>query len=96
MGFTSLKLTFEKILNGFNKNEIPLLFGENSKLVVESIEFSTSQKKFIAHIKVLTTNINEGVEAYTAGGVDVLAQKAWDFMSIRFGLVVVGRIDLAS
>ena len=96
MGSSLLKLTFEKILNGFNKNEIPILFGENSRLDVESLEYSTTQKQFVAHIKVLTTNINEGVEAYTAGGLDVLAQKAWNFMSIRFGLVVVGRIDITT
>ena len=94
--FNGLRLTFERILNGINKNEIPILFGENSKLVVESIEYSTSNKKFITHIKVVTTNINEGVEAYTSGGVEVLTQKAWDFLSLRFGLVVVGRIDISA
>jgi hypothetical protein len=96
MKFQRLKLTYERILNGINKDEISVLFGVGSKLVVESLEYSQTNKKFIAHIKVITTNINEGVEAYTSGGIEVLAENAWKFLSIRSGLIVVGGIDVVT
>ena len=48
-----MKKAFEVLVNNLKKDEKNLLFGENSKIVVNNLRYSTNSKKFFLDCKVL-------------------------------------------
>lgn len=88
-----MKKSFEKIINNFNNEEKKLLFGEDCKIVVNHIKYSTNTKKFVLDCKLLIGDINL-LEGSFPDGVIYLALESWKIMGFNQELNVISSVDL--
>jgi hypothetical protein len=46
----------EHLINVIQKEDLELMFGAGSKVMIESVIYSTNSKKIVIHTKVIATN----------------------------------------
>lgn len=91
--FTNMKEPFEFFINNVLKEEVELLFGEGSVIIVNFIKYSTNNKSFTIDCKLLTTDPQTCVETYPVG-LDLLVTESWKYMGISENINLTSTIDL--
>jgi hypothetical protein len=83
----------EIILNKVLKEYKDLLYGEDSKIIVERVDWVLSKKSYIINLKILTSNIEESVEAHP-DGINYLVSVGWPILGRKSNTIVVSTIDV--
>lgn len=88
-----MKKSFEKVINNFSSDEKKLLFGEDCRIVVNNLKYSTNTKKFVLDCSLLVKDINPVIESYPAG-IYYLASESWKIMGFQQDLDIITSLDL--
>lgn len=63
------------------------LFGEGSKIKVESLKYLTTKKCFYVVVNLEPTDVEATAEAYPVG-VEFLVDEAWRFLGVKGDLII--------
>ena len=88
-----MKLMLEHLINKIHKEELELLFGSNSKIVIDSIDYSTNNKSICIHTTLYSNEIEDSIQSFP-DGVDYLIQESWKYIGIKENLTIVKKIDI--
>ena len=88
-----MKRSFEKVINKLNEPEKALLFGEDSKIKINNIFYSTNKKKYVIDCKLFLNNPKLLTNAYP-DGLYYLISDSWKFMGFNEGVEVISAVDL--
>jgi len=83
----------EHLLNNIRKEELNLLFGEGSKINVDSISYSTNNKTYVIHSTVFVTDIEESIQSFP-DGLDFLITESWKYTGFNNELTIINSIDI--
>lgn len=88
-----MRKMLEHLVNVVQKKDLELLFGTNSKIIVESINYSTNKKTYVIHTKILATEIDDSVDVFPEG-INILMENGWKFTGIDEKITLVNKLDL--
>jgi hypothetical protein len=88
-----MKQMLEHLLNQIQREELELLFGEGSKIKIDSVSYSTNNKNYVIHSTVFVNNIEESVESFP-DGLDFLISEGWKYTGLDDKITIVNRIDI--
>ena len=88
-----MKRMLEHLINVIQKEDLELMFGKGSKVVIHSISYSTNAKKYVVHAKVLATEIDDSIDVFPEG-LNLLLNESWKFTGFKDSLTFVNSIDL--
>jgi hypothetical protein len=91
--FINMKKPFEFFINNVLKDDLELLFGEGSVIVVNFIRYSTNNKSFTVDCKLLTTDPELCVESFPVG-MEHLVLESWSYMGYAENINLTSTIDL--
>ena len=91
--FNNMKKAFEFFINNILKDELELLFGVGSKIVVNFIRYSTNNKCFTVDCKLLTTDPELCVETFPLG-MEHLVIESWKYMGYKEKVNLISTIDV--
>ena len=69
---------FEKMFNSLYKEDLNLLFGSDSKIIVDSCFLSSNVNRWSISVNLIPTDFDMSMEVYPDGLV-VLIEEAWKF-----------------
>ena len=88
-----MKRSFEKVINKLNEPEKALLFGEDSKIKINNLFYSTNKKKYVIDCKLFLNDPKLLTNAYP-DGLYYLISVSWKFMGFNEGVEVITAVDL--
>lgn len=88
-----MKRHLELILNNVLKEQKNLLYGENSKIIVERVDWVITKKSHIINLKILTEKIEESFEVHP-DGINYLVSMGWPILGRNTNTIVVSSIDV--
>ena len=88
-----MKKAFEFFINIVLKDDLDLLFGVDSQIVVNFIKYSTNNKSFTVDCKLLTTDPELCKESFP-DGLNHLVIESWKYMGYKENINVTSTIDL--
>lgn len=87
-----MKEYYEKYLNRLYKKDIDLLFGEDSKISITELSYSTSLKQISVSAKLIPTNYDFAIEIFPEG-LEMIIQESWKFTGIELDLMLTSSIE---
>lgn len=72
---------FEKLINKLYKKDIDSFFGSGSTIVVDTMGYSTQQKKVHISVVLIPTDYDLSIEIFPEA-LEILVLDAWKFLSI--------------
>ena len=81
------------VINKLNEPEKALLFGEDSKIKINNIFYSTNKKKYVIDCKLFLNDPKLLTNAYP-DGLYYLISDSWKFMGFNEGVEVISAVDL--
>ena len=87
-----MKEYYEKYLNRLYKKDIDLLFGEDSKISITELSYSTSLKQIRVSAKLIPTNYDFAIEIFPEG-LEMIIQESWKFTGIELDLMLTSSIE---
>ena len=91
--FNNMKKAFEFFINNVLRDDLDLLFGLDSVIVVNFIRYSTNNKCFTIDCKLLTTNPELCIESFP-NGLEHLVIESWKYMGYKENINLTSSIDL--
>jgi hypothetical protein len=91
--FNYMKKAFEFFINTVLKNDLELLFGIDSVIVVNFIKYSTNNKCFTVDCKLLTTDPELCKDSFP-DGLNHLVLESWKFMGYKEKINLTSSIDI--
>ena len=91
--FNNMKKAFEFFINIVLKDDLELLFGVGSVIVVNFIRYSTNNKCFTVDCKLLTTDPELCVESFPVG-MEHLVLEGWKYMGKKENINLTSTIDV--
>jgi hypothetical protein len=88
-----VKKILQNIVNTINLEEIELLFGKESKIVVNSILYSTNNKTYVIDVTIFVSDIENSVEAFP-DSLDLFLQKSWEFILYGKKPIIISKMDI--
>lgn len=88
-----MKRMLEHLINVIQKEDLELMFGAGSKVMIESVIYSTNNKKIVIHTKVIATNIDDSVDIFPTG-LNMLVNEGWKYMGYNEELTLVNTLDV--
>lgn len=88
-----LKKSLTTILNKILIIQKDLLYGEDSEIVVNRVEWVRSKKTYIINVTILTTNVEESVEIHP-DGIDYLINCGWPILGRDCKPIIVSSLDV--
>lgn len=88
-----MKKMLEHLINVVQKKELELLFGKDSKVIVESISYSTNNKSYVIHTKVFATNIDDYQDIFPTG-LNMLVEESWKYTGINEKITTINSLDV--
>lgn len=88
-----MKKFLESLINKFQKKELELMFGIGSKVIIESITYSTNTKKYVIHSKVIATNIDDSIDIFPTG-LNMLIEESWKYTGVESEITLVNSLDV--
>lgn len=88
-----VKKSLEKLTNNLDKEELKLLFGNESKIKIRSISYSTNKKSYVIDASVLVSNLDESIDAYPEG-LNFIIEKSWKYMMYEEKPIIISSINL--
>ena len=69
------------------------MFGVGSKVIIESITYSTNAKKYVIHTKVIATNIDDSIDIFPTG-LNMLIEESWKYTGVNDKITIVNSLDV--
>ena len=91
--FSNMKKAFEFFINNVLRDDLDLLFGIDSTIVVNFIRYSTNNKCFTVDCKLLTTDPELCKESFP-DGLNHLVIESWKYMGRKENINLTSSIDL--
>jgi len=88
-----MKKMLEHLINIIQKDEMELMFGKGSNIVIESISYSTNAKSYVIHSKVFATEIDDSVDVFPTG-LNMLIDEGWKYSGINNDITKVNILDV--
>lgn len=86
-----IKKFYEKYLNKLYQKDIGILFGENSKIIIDDLNYSSNMKKIYMSAKLIPTNLEFAVEIFPEG-LEMIIQESWKFTGIESDIILTSSI----
>ena len=87
-----IKEFYERYLNKLYQRDIAILFGENSKIIIDNIGYSTNLKQVHMSAKLIPTNMDFALEIFPEG-LEMIIQESWKFTGIESDIILTSSID---
>ena len=88
-----MKRMLEHLINVIQKEDLELMFGKGSKVVIESVTYSTNTKKIVIHSKVLATDVDDSIDIFPTG-LNMLVNEGWKYTGYNEELTLVNTLDV--
>ena len=79
INYEPLRKKLEILINEMYNYEIPILFGENSKIVIDDFNFSNYQKVYYISLKLVDCDPEIATDVFT-DALDVFFSDVWKFI----------------
>lgn len=89
----SNKYLLQKMINLPLRGELSSMFGSGSTLHVDRLDYVSSKKCNMIHVRLLITDVESGMEFYP-DGVDLLIKKSWKILTNSEKIIVVSSVDV--
>lgn len=93
--FQYMKRHLETILNKVLKEQKDLLYGSNSEIVVNNINWVRSKQCHMITITIYTENIEESVESHP-DGIEFMVNTGWPILGRDTKPIVMSSLDVKS
>ena len=75
------------------RGELNSMFGPGSTLHVDRLDYISSKKSHMVHVRLFITEVESGMEFYP-DGLDVLIKKAWKILSQNGKIIIISSVDV--
>jgi|LakMenE18May11ns_1017448.scaffolds.fasta_scaffold7346375_1 hypothetical protein len=75
------------------RGELNSMFGPGSTLHVDRLDYISSKKSHMVHVRLFITEVESGMEFYP-DGLDVLIKKAWKILSQSGTIIIISSVDV--
>jgi len=75
------------------RGELTSMFGPGSVLHVDRLDYISSKKCHMVHVRLLLTEVESGMELFP-DGVDVIIKKAWKILTQNDKIIIVSSVDV--
>jgi hypothetical protein len=83
----------QKMINLPLRGELNSMFGPGSTLHVDRLDYISSKKSHMVHVRLFITEVESGMEFYP-DGLDVLIKKAWKILSQNGTIIIISSVDV--
>jgi hypothetical protein len=83
----------QKMINLPLRGELNSMFGPGSTLHVDRLDYISSKKSHMVHVRLFITEVESGMEFYP-DGLDVLIKKAWKILSQSGTIIIISSVDV--
>jgi hypothetical protein len=83
----------EIILNKVLKEHKELLYGKDSDIIVERIEWIRSEKCYKINLTILTTEIKDSLEIHP-DGINTMVDIGWPILGKEKKIIVISSLDV--
>jgi hypothetical protein len=83
----------QKMINLPLRGELNSMFGPGSTLHVDRLDYISSKKSHMVHVRLFITEVESGMEFYP-DGLDVLIKKAWKILSQNGKIIIISSVDV--
>lgn len=87
-----IKNFYERYLNKLYQKDIDILFGENSKIIIDDLGYSSNLKQIHMSAKLIPTNVDFAVEIFP-DGLEMIIQESWKFTGIESDIVLTSSME---
>ena len=77
----------EKLINSINDEDIPILFGEGSKIIIDDFSFSDYQKVYIVSIKLIGCSPEIAVDVFP-DALELLFHDIWICLPTKYNYIL--------
>ena len=88
-----MKRCIEILLNKVFNQDLELLFGKGSYVIVNYCKYSTNNLSFVVDCKVLVSDIDLSKDVYP-DGLTLLVEESWKFIGFNEKISVITSIDI--
>lgn len=88
-----MKRMLEHLINVVQKEDVEIMFGVGSKVIIENISYSTNSKTYVVHAKVIATSIDDSVDIFPTG-LNMLITESWKYTGINNEITMINSIDV--
>ena len=75
------------------RGELTSMFGSGSTLHVDRLDYISSKKSHMVHVRLFITEVESGMEFYP-DGLDILIKKAWKILSQNRTIIIISSVDV--
>lgn len=83
----------QKMINLPLRGELNSMFGSGSTLHVDRLDYISSKKSHMVHVRLFITEVESGMEFYP-DGLDILIKKAWKILSQNRTIIIISSVDV--
>ena len=83
----------QKMINLPLRGELTSMFGPGSTLHVDRLDYISSKKSHMVHVRLFITEVESGMEFYP-DGLEVLIKKAWKILSQSGKIIIISSVDV--
>lgn len=83
----------EDIINSSLCGQLDLMFGDGSYVKVGHLDYIKSQKKYMVHVKIHITNIEDGMVFYP-DGLETIVRLGWKVIGRKQPLMILPSVDI--
>ena len=83
----------QKMKNLPLRGELNSMFGPGSTLHVDRLDYISSKKSHMVHVRLFITEVESGMEFYP-DGLEVLIKKAWKILSQSGKIIIISSVDV--
>jgi hypothetical protein len=88
-----MKRRLQIILNKVLKEQKDILYGSNSEIVVNDVNWIRSKKTYMVTITIYADNIEESVESHS-GGIEYMMDFGWPILGKDCKPIIVSSLDV--
>lgn len=87
------KELLQKMINLPLHGELTSMFGSGSTLHIDRLDYISSKKSHMVHVRLFLTDVETGMKIFP-DGVDLLITKAWKILTQNNKIIVVSSVDV--
>jgi hypothetical protein len=87
------KELLQKMINLPLRGELMSMFGSGSTLHIDRLDYISSKKSHMVHVRLLLTDVELGMDLFP-DGVEVLVKKAWKILTQNDKIIIVSSVDV--
>lgn len=85
-----MKKVLTILFNRFRKDDFALMFGNNSKIKINSFDYSTQKKSYIVDVTLICGECDEqNIKDFYPDGLELIVNDSWDFISPDVPLILL-------